>query len=79
MKRWFMRLFGRPHPPDRQPATTPRRDPEVAAAQQAYQDDKMAAAIKLVETTEMLARLKRMGYELDVTTRRQEDAPDRQH
>jgi hypothetical protein len=72
--RWLMKLFGRQSPPDRQsPSVTPR-DPAAVAAQQAYQEDKMAAAQKLIAATEMLARLRRMGYELDGVTRRDDRA-----
>lgn len=68
--RWIMRFFGRTPPPERSTRTADR-DPEAMQARQAYQQDKQAALQKQVE---LLARLQRMGYDVDVTRRR--DSPD---
>lgn len=66
-----MRFLGRTPPPERT-STTADRDPAVVLARQAYQDDKQAALLKQAE---LLARMERMGYEVDLTTRRGGDDP----
>lgn len=64
--RWIMRLFGRPHPPERS-STDASRDPDYHAARQAYQEEKQAAEEKQIE---LLARMRRLGYDLDIVTGR---------
>ena len=67
--RWILRLFERTQPPERNSNIAPR-DPAYYEARQAYQDDKQAAMAKQIE---ILARLNRMGYDVDVVTRKRPD------
>lgn len=71
--RWLMRLLKRTPPPDRSSRLDTPRDPAWQAARQAYQEDKDAA---LRKKAELIARLNRLGYDLDTIGRRGDRAAD---
>lgn len=61
-----MDFFRKKHPPDRTTSDA-ARDPAYYEARQAYQDEKQRAMEKQID---LLARINRLGYEVDITTRR---------
>lgn len=67
--RWLDKLLNRQPPPDR---ITPdaARDPAYYEARERYQQDKQAAMQKQID---LLARINRLGYEVDVVARRARD------
>jgi phosphoglycolate phosphatase-like HAD superfamily hydrolase len=67
--RWLMRFLGWSPPPEHTDSSVDR-DPAFAQRREAYQQDKQAAREKQAET---LARLKRMGYDLDIATAKKGD------
>ena len=62
-----MRLFHKRNDERPQPSTPGVDDPAAEEAKRAYQSDKLAAYQAHVER---LARVKRLGYELDLTIRK---------
>lgn len=67
--RWIMRLLKRTQPPERTSTDAPR-DPAYVAARQAYQEEKEAAMAKQIE---LLARMNRLGYDVDISTGRRHE------
>lgn len=65
--RWLDKLLDRQPPPERSTTDTPTRDPAYYAAREQYQQEKQAAMAKQIE---LLARLNRLGFDLDITTKR---------
>ncbi len=73
--RWLIQLFRKSEErEDRMITSVPyRQDPAVIEEHtRVYQSEKLAA---LEAQVERLARLRRLGYDFDVTTRRDSDAP----
>ena len=70
-----MQLFRRTQPPDdtdqRIVAFDPALNQEVELAKRAYESDKLA--VFEAEVTRM-ARIRRLGYDFDITTRQDSDA-----
>lgn len=69
--KWLDRVLGRQSQGDERPAIDPFPDVKLTDTDRAYLSDKLAAVEKRAE---ILGRLRRLGYEFDLTTRRETDA-----
>jgi D-alanyl-D-alanine carboxypeptidase len=70
MMEWLMRLLRREAPPERTDSHITHHDAAIAQLRQDYQDDKRALEAKERQLIERLARMNRLGYDFDVTTRK---------